>query len=263
MHFHSGAHTGSKWSCCQKKSRQTIGCEPTYFLLTKSSSRYAESKRIETVNKLNRKSIAMDSQHNLEYLPSDIIMPKDPNYSDEEVVSIVSSNKASSSCYNLHNHIENSFPSNFSVTQDAHMSSLMGSCFTIDGIMDTSSTTTTAAQKRAMFSSHKRPASMQRKEHFVSMEDSCNRHQIAPLPESETPVFDTFPRKRKSHLNSNDPSSSPLVTATKCYIIQGRSPLSSSSREPSVEKDSLALLPRRKASIEPRISETNPELIHV
>ena len=246
MHFHSGAYSNSKWSCCQKQCRQTLGCEPTYFLLTKSSSRYAESKRIETVNKLNRKSLIADDHCNLAISTTRLA---DIYHPAEDDTPLLYHKARSTSCHNL---MENStFPSNFSVTQDAQMSSLT-SCYTIASGLETSSES----------SFNEGPG---RKELFVSMDNGFNRHQVAPLHDPETPIFDTFPRKRKSFVNhqTNHQMSSPLVTATKCYIIQGRSPLGSSSREPSVEKDPFPMYQSRKASIEPRVSEMNPDIIHV
>ncbi len=237
MHFHSGSYIGSKWTCCQKRARQTLGCEPTYFLLTKSSSRYAETKRIETVNKLNRKSIVGDDCVSLGFSR----LTEGPSLQNiNQVIPMTTSCSTSSSCHNL---VDNTFPSNFSVTQDAQMSSLV-SCYTINSVSD-----------ERCFNIP------ERKDHFVSMETGCNRHQVAPLPDPEVPVFDTFPRKRRSVHNPHM-SSSPLVTATKCYIIQDRSPLGSSSREPSID-NGLMVMPIRKPSIEPRLSNTNPDVIHV
>ena len=243
MHFHSGSYIGSKWTCCQQRTRQTLGCEPTYFLLTKSSSRYAESKRIETVNRLNRKSMLGEDQLNLgissNHRLSDI--PSLPLVSTDDTPPHLK--PRSTSCYNL---VDNTFPSNFSVTQDAQISAL-SSCCTINTVLDTRDTSCLANGNK--------------RNYFVSMETGCNRHQVAPLPEPDVPMFDTFPRNRKSFPSHTPPS--PLVTTTKRYIIQGRSPLSSSSREPSMEYDHLSPPHRRKASIEPRVSDTNPDIIHV
>lgn len=49
MHYHPGAFVKSKWTCCQHHTRTTLGCQPTYHLLTRSSSRYAQMRRKDTL----------------------------------------------------------------------------------------------------------------------------------------------------------------------------------------------------------------------
>lgn len=49
MHYHPGAIVKSKWTCCKQHSRVTLGCQPTYHLLTRSSSRYAQMRRRDTL----------------------------------------------------------------------------------------------------------------------------------------------------------------------------------------------------------------------
>lgn len=49
MHHHPGALLKSKWSCCQQQGKTTLGCQPTYHLLTRSSSRYAQMRRRDTL----------------------------------------------------------------------------------------------------------------------------------------------------------------------------------------------------------------------
>ena len=49
MHFHPGALIKSKWSCCGQRGKTTLGCQPTYHLLTRSSSRYAQMRRRDTL----------------------------------------------------------------------------------------------------------------------------------------------------------------------------------------------------------------------
>ena len=49
MHFHPGAFIKNKWTCCQHHGRTTLGCQPTYHLLTRSSSRYAQMRRKDTL----------------------------------------------------------------------------------------------------------------------------------------------------------------------------------------------------------------------
>ena len=49
MHFHPGAMIKSKWTCCSQQGKTTLGCQPTYHLLTRSSSRYAQMRRRDTL----------------------------------------------------------------------------------------------------------------------------------------------------------------------------------------------------------------------
>ncbi len=55
MHYHPGALSKNKWTCCKQAGRMTLGCQPTYHLLTRSSSRYAQMRRRDTLtNSSNR-----------------------------------------------------------------------------------------------------------------------------------------------------------------------------------------------------------------
>lgn len=51
MHYHSGAFNKNSWTCCGTKDKTALGCQPTYFLLTKSSSRYADLRRKDTLTR--------------------------------------------------------------------------------------------------------------------------------------------------------------------------------------------------------------------
>ena len=51
MHYHSGAFIKNYWTCCGTKDKTALGCQPTYFLLTKSSSRYADLRRKDTLTR--------------------------------------------------------------------------------------------------------------------------------------------------------------------------------------------------------------------
>ena len=53
MHFHPGALVKNKWSCCNQRGKTTLGCQPTYHLLTRSSSRYAQMRRRDTLTSGN------------------------------------------------------------------------------------------------------------------------------------------------------------------------------------------------------------------
>lgn len=49
MHHHPGALLKNKWSCCEQQGKTALGCQPTYHLLTRSSSRYAQIRRRDTL----------------------------------------------------------------------------------------------------------------------------------------------------------------------------------------------------------------------
>lgn len=49
MHYHSGVFTKNRWSCCLNRSKLGLGCQPTFHLLTRSSSRYADMRRRDTL----------------------------------------------------------------------------------------------------------------------------------------------------------------------------------------------------------------------
>jgi hypothetical protein len=50
MHYHPGALLKNSWSCCQQNGKTSLGCQPTYHLLTRSSSRYAQMRRKDTLS---------------------------------------------------------------------------------------------------------------------------------------------------------------------------------------------------------------------
>ena len=49
MHYHQGALVRNRWTCCQQTGKTSLGCQPTYHLLTRSSSRYAQMRRKDTL----------------------------------------------------------------------------------------------------------------------------------------------------------------------------------------------------------------------
>ena len=54
MHYHPGALVKNKWTCCLQRGQTTLGCQPTYHLLTRSSSRYAQLRRKDTLTSSQR-----------------------------------------------------------------------------------------------------------------------------------------------------------------------------------------------------------------
>lgn len=55
MHYHPGAYVRNKWTCCRQRGQDTLGCQPTYHLLTRSSSRYAQMRRKDTLSNRQQK----------------------------------------------------------------------------------------------------------------------------------------------------------------------------------------------------------------
>ena len=49
MHYHPGVFSKGHWSCCQSREKVALGCQPTFHLLTRSSSRYADMRRRDTL----------------------------------------------------------------------------------------------------------------------------------------------------------------------------------------------------------------------
>ena len=62
MHYHPGALRRSKWSCCRQVGHATLGCLPTYHLLTRSSSRYAQIRRKDTLTNCSTEVVLPGSQ---------------------------------------------------------------------------------------------------------------------------------------------------------------------------------------------------------
>ncbi len=50
MHYHPGAMLKNRWTCCNQRGKTSLGCQPTYHLLTRSSSRYAQMRRKDTLS---------------------------------------------------------------------------------------------------------------------------------------------------------------------------------------------------------------------
>ena len=228
MHYHPGSYTRSKWSCCKQRNRQTLGCEPTYYLLSRSSSRYAEMRRRDNINRLSNQIV-----------PNSQILSEGPSLPliiEEEDISI---HERSISCHNLTCH---AFGSNFSDVQT------VSSCYTLATVSDSNMdlNDTTGLLQDTKMDTHQIPNVDVRKRH----------HQIAPEIPLATPVIDVFPQIRKP---SSDSTHIEQVPSKQLVLSETRQ--MSLSREPSVDYNSLSL--PRKPSIEPRLSNTNPELIHV
>ena len=55
MHYHPGILIKNKWNCCHQTGKPALGCQPSYHLLTRSSSRYAQMRRKDTLYSVNSK----------------------------------------------------------------------------------------------------------------------------------------------------------------------------------------------------------------
>lgn len=110
MHFHPGALFRNRWSCCQQQGRTSLGCQPTYHLLTRSSSRYAQMRRKDTLSsshssgRRRSKSGSVPREDRASGPPDSLQVPDDPNGSDPNGRGL------SNSCFDLtHKKIQNEF----------------------------------------------------------------------------------------------------------------------------------------------------------
>ena len=108
MHFHPGALFRNRWSCCQQQGRTSLGCQPTYHLLTRSSSRYAQMRRKDTLSsssssgRRRSKSGSIPRDEQVSGPPDSLQVPADDPSS--------SCRGLSNSCFDLtHKQIHNQF----------------------------------------------------------------------------------------------------------------------------------------------------------
>ena len=108
MHFHPGALFRNRWSCCQQQGRTSLGCQPTYHLLTRSSSRYAQMRRKDTLSssyssgRRRSKSGSVPREDQVSGPPDSLQVPADDPSS--------SGRGLSNSCFDLtHKQIHNQF----------------------------------------------------------------------------------------------------------------------------------------------------------
>ena len=247
MHYHPGAFTKNGWSCCKQRHKPTLGCQPTYYLLTRSSSRYAQMRRAQRSHGSPR---PYSSLHQTQSTTCN---------NDTSPVSGTHTTR-STSCDNLHV-IDHSY---------THLpeAPIAASCYTLTTVADTPSHTNHPTQQQqqqeAVSAPLKRkalPVSFQPSDEghcYGSLDRRSKRHsprhhQIAPIPQSPLTVV-----SHQSVDYTNEATPSPM-TKTMLYI--GESRCSSTSGDGVFEYDFRSL--PRKTSIEPRISNTDPEVIHV
>ena len=268
MHYHPGAYTKNGWSCCKQRHKPTLGCQPTFYLLTRSSSRYAQMRRAQRSSASPRPYSTPLRTHNSTH-------NNDSGLTDATGVSGngQTQNTRSTSCDNLH-----VIDQSFLHLPDARIAS---SCYTLTAVSDSPSHDSHVTPKRQEKEAASAP--LKRKEFPVSFQLSddiekgqpghrCygsldrrprrhsprhhhHQHQVAPAP--TTPVALVSHRHRSAEC-SNEATPSPLRKTT---LYVGGSRCSSASGDQAFEYD-FQTWPR-KASIEPRISNTDPEVIHV
>ena len=104
MHYHPGIFIKNKWNCCHQSGKPALGCQPSYYLLTRSSSRYAQMRRKDTLCSTNSKR---SSGHQTELMRRSTVCVERPVNGDRTAKMIASSN----SCVNLTSCIPNTIES--------------------------------------------------------------------------------------------------------------------------------------------------------
>ena len=262
MHYHPGSYIKNRWSCCQQRTRTSLGCQPTYYLLTRSSSRYAEMRRNQRLSRRNQVR-----PYSAPYRPSvDVDIP----YINEETTPTHQGSGRSTSCDNLLSVSREINPlSNFANSHG------VSSCYTLitlaemttpsakgeNTITDTrhsSETDTGGSHNHVVHECNSEAPLASRRGSESNSRGSC--YQVAPERGTDVPLAQMFPKHRINSLNScpeitPPPEATPPTVKKKLFLPGG-------SRSSSISDQEFLSLPR-KTSIEPRVSDTNPELIHV
>lgn len=260
MHYHPGSYAKTRWSCCQQRTRQSLGCQPTYYLLTRSSSRYAEMRRNQRLSRRSQvRRYSAPHRATLDVVP----------YINEETTPIHQGSGRSTSCDNLLSISRDVNPlSNFANTH------AVSSCYTLITLAEM---TTPSAEGENTIISTRRSSETDAGGSQNQIVQECNTdlpltsrhgsetnsrgsHQVAPECSTDVPLAQTFPKHRLNSLSScpevtPPPEATPPTVKKKLFLPGG-------SRSSSISDQEFLSLPR-KASIEPRVSDTNPELIHV
>ena len=121
MHYHPGALIRNSWSCCQQHGRTSLGCQPTYHLLTRSSSRYAQMRRKDTLSS-NHSSRGRSKSGSLQRGERVSLSP-DAHF--EDGASSKGGHGLSNSCCDLtHKQVQNNFESAVSEVESCRSSQL-------------------------------------------------------------------------------------------------------------------------------------------
>lgn len=106
MHYHPGALLRSTWTCCKQAGKTSLGCQPTYHLLTRSSSRYAQMRRKDTLTSSHG---SRGRRSKSSSVPREERLTPAPGEEEEEEVA-GNRHVLSNSCFDLtHKQIKNSF----------------------------------------------------------------------------------------------------------------------------------------------------------
>lgn len=251
MHYHPGAYGKTGWTCCQQRHKPTLGCQPTNYLLTRSSSRYADMRRAQRHSRRSN-SRPYSSPHG-----TTDVNEQTPRHKHS------ANNIRSNSCDNLHV-VHHNMCSDFSSLSHLADTPTVSSCYTLTAhVSDVTAPTPSDSQvtltetrlvptKRGSFEEEKSRSTEDMVNSKPKMESSPRRHQIAL-----TPLLVSH-RPRHASIDSGTESMSP--SAKKVLYMGGSraSTVSCDSRD-----DYLFHSWPRKTSIEPRISNTDPEVIHV
>lgn len=306
MHYHPGALFRNKWSCCKQYSRSSLGCQPTYHLLTRSSSRYAQMRRKDTLTS-SQNSSRWSKSGSLHRADRSSIPPDTHIETGEGARATKTGRGLSNSCVDLtHRHVQNKFVPP-SPGAGSHCSSLlsneasisMGS-ITLTRLSLPETASPTCPQPRPKEAS--RRVQVLEKSHMNKAEAKkrSSRSQVAPespsrappthFPSSEShpdlgdkmgtahPVLPQrfthsastqFTRSLQLPPTTSSHSPTPVRGGYHCLTEPRRIRHSktfmdavSPSVRPSNLSSSLIVLPP-KPVIEPKVSTTDPNIIHV
>ena len=232
MHYHPGGFVKSVWSCCNQRTRHALGCQPTYYLLTRSSSRYADMRRRDhtpSILQSRRKSQPVARSTDIPRKSKNRQLSRNGDY-------------RSNSCDNI---VEHAYTSQSTMLPIPFSNMGATSCYTI-------ATATDDAQTDDEIDT---PMDEEVHVTFEIPELKRNsRYQVAT-----DPFMAPFPDKED--VSNGDGDVTPTVTSGTLLIGSCNSSESTLSQEHNI--DYVEVSRNRKRSLEPRISETDPEMIHV
>ena len=306
MHYHPGALFRNRWSCCKQYSRSSLGCQPTYYLLTRSSSRYAQMRRKDTLTS-SQNSWSQSKSGSLHRGDRSSIPPETLAQTREGAHATKTGRGLSNSCVDLtHRHVQNKF---MPLSPDAasHCSSLLSNEASIS-MGSITLTRLSLPETAGPVCPQSRPketgkeAQVLEKSHVTKAEAKkrSSRSQVAPespsrAPPTHFPSSESHPAlgdktgtsypvlpSRFSHSTSTQftrslqipPTASghspaPVRGGYHCLTEPRRIRHSktfmdavSPSVRPSNLSSSLIVLPP-KPVIEPKVSITDPNIIHV
>ena len=225
MHYHPGAFARNKWTCCLQRGRTILGCQPTYHLLTRSSSRYAAMRRKDTLtNSTNaqRRTRAGSrgshaySDHDRRSIPASVLTDVDDMINEGELMgrSLPQGQGRSNSYLELSENVDDMFilssppegsrrSSKNSTEQSTGVGSMVLSHTAISEVSLGKGQVLEQQQPRQRSGSHTHmPKHLRSERGRVG-----GRSQVAPAWPTSTPVTTEFPPQENSY--SNGPSTLP------------------------------------------------------